>query len=292
MHRKSLIAAGVSVALCAASVVTLTGAASAESRYWTHPMDEFGDPTADIRAYSLALDTSVVRASVALGAFDLASAQSSTFVVELDNNGDGVADWHIRKEDAASVSVRRGDYLDFGDPVSCPSAQVSYNASNKSVSFSAGVACIGNPSSVRGNYYYSVAEGADFAPAIDRFSPAVSNQPDATTSPTPSPTSPPPTTARATGRLAGGDRYATAVAISRNVFPNGAPVVFLARADAFADALAGGSLSRGPVLLVPKCGAVPAVVKQEVRRLGAGEVVALGGSGAVCDAVLAEIAHS
>lgn len=101
-----------------------------------------------------------------------------------------------------------------------------------------------------------------------------------------------PGPARRTGRLAGGDRYATAVAISKNVFPNGAPIVFLARADAFADALAGGTLSRGPILLVPQCGTVPSVVLSEIRRLGADEVVALGGGSAVCDSVLTQAANA
>lgn len=112
--------------------------------------------------------------------------------------------------------------------------------------------------------------------------------------PAPAPVvSPPPSgQQRATGRLAGSDRYSTAVAISQNVFGNGAPIVFIARADSFADALAGGTLSRGPILLVPQCGAVPATVLAEVRRLGATEVVALGGPGAVCDSVLQQVANA
>lgn len=103
---------------------------------------------------------------------------------------------------------------------------------------------------------------------------------------------PPPSGGRSTGRLAGDDRFSTAVAISRESFAGGAPVVYLARSDAFADALAGGSLTRGPILLVPQCGTVPESVKAEVRRLGATEVVALGGPGAVCDAVLAQVASA
>ena len=94
-----------------------------------------------------------------------------------------------------------------------------------------------------------------------------------------------------TSRLAGADRYATAVAISRRAFPDSAAVVYVARADAFADALAGGSLTDGPVLLVPSCGTVPAVVLAEVRRIAPSEVIALGGTGAVCDAVLAQVSR-
>lgn len=94
-----------------------------------------------------------------------------------------------------------------------------------------------------------------------------------------------------TSRLAGNDRYATAVAISKHAFPNSAPVVYVARADAFADALAGASLTRGPVLLVPACGTVPEVVRAEIRRIAPSEVIALGGTGAVCDAVLKQVAQ-
>jgi putative cell wall-binding protein len=98
-------------------------------------------------------------------------------------------------------------------------------------------------------------------------------------------------TLRPARRLAGADRYATAVEISRASFPGRAAAVYLARADGFADALAAGSLSAssataGPVLLVPTCGALPDVVRAEIMRLDPPEVVALGGETAVCDGVL------
>lgn len=88
-------------------------------------------------------------------------------------------------------------------------------------------------------------------------------------------------------RLAGPDRLSTAVAISQEQFPDGADEVFLARADVFADAVAGGSLTAGPTLLVPSDGEVPPVVLDEVERLGAQTVTALGGEQAVSDNVLA-----
>jgi len=91
---------------------------------------------------------------------------------------------------------------------------------------------------------------------------------------------------RPTDRFGGTDRLSTAVAISRGVFPEGAGRVFLARADVFADAVAGGALQGGPVLLVPSCGPVPDVVADELARLGATEVRALGGTTAVCDELL------
>ena len=87
-------------------------------------------------------------------------------------------------------------------------------------------------------------------------------------------------------RVFGPDRIATAVAISRYEFPDGAEEAYLARADDFADAVSAGSLQRGPVLLVPACGELPVVVADELARLDVRRVVALGGSAAVCDAIL------
>lgn len=95
-----------------------------------------------------------------------------------------------------------------------------------------------------------------------------------------------PATAAEPDRLAGGSRFDTAVSIAGRSFPDGADAVYLARADVLSDALAAGALRDGPVLLVPSCGEVPAAVVGEVERLGAGEVVALGGQQAVCDATL------
>lgn len=68
---------------------------------------------------------------------------------------------------------------------------------------------------------------------------------------------------RGTLRLAGDDRIETAVAVSRHAVPGSGSggVVYLARADDFPGALAAGTLGagpgsvRGPILLVPRCGA-------------------------------------
>jgi Tol biopolymer transport system component/putative cell wall-binding protein len=94
-------------------------------------------------------------------------------------------------------------------------------------------------------------------------------------------------------RLAGADRIGTAVAISQHAFPSAfgsGGSVYLARMDVFADAVAAGTLTDGPVLLVPSCASVPQVVKDEVARLTPARVVALGGAGAVCTQVLSEVA--
>lgn len=90
-------------------------------------------------------------------------------------------------------------------------------------------------------------------------------------------------------RLAGDDRYASAVEISRHRFadPAQASVVYLADGREFSDALTAGTLTAGPVLLLrPDCRAVPQVVLDEVERIDPATVVALGGTAAVCEQAL------
>jgi len=89
-------------------------------------------------------------------------------------------------------------------------------------------------------------------------------------------------------RLAGSTRAETSVAIAQRQFPAGADMVYLAREDTIADAVAGGSLTDGPIVLVPKCGTVSAAVRDEVARLDPGTVVALGGETAICAQTLQE----
>ncbi len=91
---------------------------------------------------------------------------------------------------------------------------------------------------------------------------------------------------RVSGRLAGDSRIGTAIAISRAQFPQGAVTVYLARADDPVDAVAGGVLTDGPILLVPSCGTVPSEVVTEIERLDPNRVLALGGAAAICDDLL------
>jgi putative cell wall-binding protein len=81
-------------------------------------------------------------------------------------------------------------------------------------------------------------------------------------------------------RLSGGDRLATAQAVNREAFGD-AQRAYLAYAFNFPDALGGGVLATvrpGPLFTVPgDC--VPEAVLGEIRRVGASEVVLLGGAG-------------
>ena len=99
--------------------------------------------------------------------------------------------------------------------------------------------------------------------------------------------------AATTSRLDGPTRYATAAAVSRHGWPDGAATLYLASAVAFPDALSGGPLAArhdAPLLLVPPCGPVPDVVLDEAARLGPLDVVAVGGAAAICDSVLQDVA--
>ncbi len=92
-----------------------------------------------------------------------------------------------------------------------------------------------------------------------------------------------------TRRLAGPDRFATALTIAQHEHPGGAPTLFLARADDPADAVAGGVLTDGPTVLAPACGTVPSPTLEAVAAVRPDRIVALGGEQALCDDVLTQV---
>ncbi|HEX6139099.1 MAG TPA: cell wall-binding repeat-containing protein, partial [Candidatus Limnocylindria bacterium] len=101
-----------------------------------------------------------------------------------------------------------------------------------------------------------------------------------------------PSATVANERLAGADRYATAVAVSQRLFPSGpAPVVYLASGANFPDGLSGSPIAarRGGVMLFAQSNALPAVVEAELARLAPAEVVLLGGPAVLSDAVAARV---
>lgn len=95
-------------------------------------------------------------------------------------------------------------------------------------------------------------------------------------------------------RVEGEDRYATAAAVSRRQFPDGADTCLVATGTSFADALAGGPRAataeagggRGVPLLLTRPDALPASTREELVRLGVQNVLVLGGPAAVSDAVV------
>jgi putative cell wall-binding protein len=92
-------------------------------------------------------------------------------------------------------------------------------------------------------------------------------------------------------RVAGVDRYATAAAVSRSVWTQGAPTVYVATGEGYADALSASAVAsrnRHPILLVRQ-GAIPAATLTELNRLGPDRIVVMGGSAVISDAVLAQL---
>ena len=91
-------------------------------------------------------------------------------------------------------------------------------------------------------------------------------------------------------RLSGGDRYATAAAISAGWAP-GVPVVYVATGLNFPDALAGAAAAGAlgaPLLLVAGT-SVPPATAAELARLKPERIIILGGPGVVSDGVYATL---
>jgi putative cell wall-binding protein len=94
-----------------------------------------------------------------------------------------------------------------------------------------------------------------------------------------------------TGRLAGADRYTTAIAIAQHAYGPGVAVRPAVVSGAnFPDGLAAGGLDKGPVLLVPPCGELPPAVDAELRARAPRSLALLGGPNAVCEGVVARVA--
>ena len=93
-------------------------------------------------------------------------------------------------------------------------------------------------------------------------------------------------------RLAGADRYATAVQVSKRFFSTGTPVAYIATGTNFPDALAAGPAAAklgGPVLFVGR-DTVPAVTRSELVRLNPGVIKVVGGPDVVSESVRATLA--
>jgi putative cell wall-binding protein len=93
-------------------------------------------------------------------------------------------------------------------------------------------------------------------------------------------------------RQSGADRYATAANISRGTVRSGAPVVYIATALNFPDALAAAAAAGylgGPVLLVTTT-TIPDVTKTELTRLSPARIIVAGGTGVVSNSVMTQLA--
>lgn len=91
-------------------------------------------------------------------------------------------------------------------------------------------------------------------------------------------------------RYAGDNRFETAIQVAKAF--GTADTVYLARGDEQVDAVAGGKLPTGPVLLVSENAGVQALVKSTIADLKATQVIVLGGEGAVSDATAKAVSGS
>ena len=99
-----------------------------------------------------------------------------------------------------------------------------------------------------------------------------------------------------TERLSGADRYGTAAVVAEDYvrfYESEEPITyFLARGDSPTDALVASFLGTSGPLLLTHTGSLPAQTRDFLQRFGpqgVREVVVLGGSGAISDAVVAEV---
>ncbi|HWU45193.1 MAG TPA: cell wall-binding repeat-containing protein [Humibacter sp.] len=93
------------------------------------------------------------------------------------------------------------------------------------------------------------------------------------------------------GRIAGADRYATAVAISQAQFTTTAPVVYVATGQDFPDALsaaASAAKQGGPLLLTPTA-KLPTSALREVQRLKPQKIIVVGSVAVVSDSVVSAL---
>jgi putative cell wall-binding protein len=96
-----------------------------------------------------------------------------------------------------------------------------------------------------------------------------------------------------TERISGPDRFAVAAAISREAFPAGADVVYVASGADFPDALGGGPAAleaNGPLLLVSRTG-IPSAIRAELTRLDPERIVVLGGEPTISSSVVESLAE-
>lgn len=96
---------------------------------------------------------------------------------------------------------------------------------------------------------------------------------------------------KGTSRLAGEDRFETAVEISKSGWKTGANTVIIARYDDYADALVSSTLARAqnaPILLT-RSNSLNNQTKKEISRLKAKNVILIGGKVAISDKVINEL---
>lgn len=93
-----------------------------------------------------------------------------------------------------------------------------------------------------------------------------------------------------TGRIAGENRYETGAMVARTVYPyeeHRGAIVWLVRADEWSPDSVGAGMV-GPVLPVPRDGTLPPAIAAAIRAYRPSKVLALGGTAAISDSILAQ----
>lgn len=90
---------------------------------------------------------------------------------------------------------------------------------------------------------------------------------------------------------AGADRYGTAIQVSKDSYPEGSRAVIITTGENWPDALGGSTLAGwiGAPILLSRHDALPADVKAEIERLGAGQAFVLGSEKAISAGVYGEL---
>jgi putative cell wall-binding protein len=93
-------------------------------------------------------------------------------------------------------------------------------------------------------------------------------------------------------QISGTDRFAVAVAIAQEAYPSGADTVYLATGTGYADALSAGpaAVKDGAPLLLTLPDALPQNVSDEISKLGAKNVVIVGGPNSVSSGIESQLA--
>jgi hypothetical protein len=158
------------------SLLTITLAqavpASADTHLFPHA-SRTTEPLAAIDAYGASLIGRTAKVKVSLQQWDQDLVETSTLLVKLDTNRNGVTDHFIVKR-AFSYDIYKG--RPTAGKLVCVDGQFGTNRATGTLTAAFAASCIGSPAAVRLNVFYSltgkVDSTSDFAPAAGKWSPS------------------------------------------------------------------------------------------------------------------------
>lgn len=292
--KRVLFAAVAAMLLLTVAVPVASGAGFDQAEGCVDDPDEGEDPRGEVLRFCAAVTSGTASFAIDVeqvldpNADPTWTSGDTDWRVELETTGDADPDFSVtyanRDGFGASVTVLNLDSYD----IPCEGT-ATFEVSRYVMAGLDTTACFGTnefrATSTFAFWDRDVAISFDDSPAVTPAASLPAPLGGATPPPPPPPPEGDPSVVQAF-RLEGPTRLETAVSISQYQWPNGARDVYLSRSDEFADSISSGSLTNGPILLVPQCGAVPDTVLNEIDRLNPTNVVALGGTAAICDDVL------